>query len=183
MVVGIGTRLHVVAQGRAEDAGLAVLVDPRHGVDLAAGGALGGEQGRGGGHHLHGVVQLVAGRLPIIGEAAEDGVVPGLSTLFKQANLPFCISCSETDTRPQFLFSHMVGAGTRDQKSLRLGESHPKQIHIFVSSQGTGHGLFTAGKRRGIEQHQIIAAPSPFQFSHLLKRIRRSIDTSIGHLV
>ncbi len=122
-------------------------------------------------------------QVPRFRHGGKDGMVAGLSTLFKQADLPLCISCSKPDTRPQFLFSHVVGAGTRDQKSLRLGESHPKQIHIFVSSQGTRHGLFTAGKRRGIEQHQIIAAPSPFQLSHLLKRIRRSIDTTITHLV
>src|SRR5262245_65517507 len=110
-------------------------------------------------------------------------MVPGLPTLFKQAELSLRISCSKPETRPEFLFCHVVGAGARGQESLRLGKSHPKKIHIFVSSQGTRHSLFTAGKCRGIEQDQIISAPSPFQPSHLLKRIRRSIEAPILHLV
>src|ERR1700704_290837 len=85
-------------------------------------------------------------QVPRFRHGGKDGMVPGLSTLFKQAELPLRISCSQADTRPQFLFSHVVGAGTRGQKSLRLGESYPKQIHIFVSSQSTGHGLLTTGK-------------------------------------
>ena len=44
----------------------------------------------------------------------EDGMVAGLSTLLKKSNLPLCISCSKTNARPQFRFSDVVRAGTRD---------------------------------------------------------------------
>src|SRR5438309_3936142 len=67
--------LHVVAERGAEDAGLFVLVHPCDNVRLAARRAPGLEQWRRRGHHLDRVVQLVAGRLPVVGESLEDRVV------------------------------------------------------------------------------------------------------------
>jgi hypothetical protein len=63
----------------------------------------------------------------------EDGMVAGLPALFQQANLPFRVPCGKTDTRPQFLFGHMMRTGACDQKPFWLGKPYSKMVHIFVS--------------------------------------------------